>query len=245
MSLQSAVDYILYGKESIALSYQDGATQQFVILNGVDMWLSENHSIETKTTKYPIESGYSITDNAYIKPRELKLVGYVSNVRYITPAIPFVFGNIGLNNKWNGNEFDSNLNPKSGNQKISNAWQNLKRIQTNFSLVKAVTNIEVYGAKSGDDLIITELDTTLNSETGTSMQFNMTLRQIKIVSSQETSISPNKVAGINNPARNSTSNVDGGNIPPLKISKNKAKEINDSLLDRGWAGIGNWVKSKG
>lgn len=210
------VEGMIFGKDDVAISYlEDGSINRWIVINDVDLWLAESHQVKIKTTRYPIEDGSSITDNAFIKPRKLTLTGYVSNIITVTPSIPFLFGSIGYNQRFRSQK----------NQKTSNAWAQLKQLASNFTPIKVVSNIEVYGADLKEHLIITSLTTDINSNTGTSMQFEMKLSEIKIATSESRYL-PNKVSGNNNPASSHVDLINSGhkNTPTFSIKDNSALE---------------------
>jgi hypothetical protein len=52
----------------------------------IDAALSESHKMTANTTKYPTESGSKLTDNIRNEPREVRIVGIVSDTPIATVA---------------------------------------------------------------------------------------------------------------------------------------------------------------
>jgi hypothetical protein len=61
-------------------------------------------------------------------------------------------------------------------------------------------------------MLITGLSTSMDKSTGTNMLFNIDFEEIKIVQSQLVSLSPSKLEGDNNPAKNMTDKANAGQV---------------------------------
>lgn len=191
MPLLSDIEGVIFGKSNINV----------IGLTSIDLWTAEQHKIKVKTTHYPVEDGSSITDNAYKKPSKITLTGFVSNLKVLTPEIPFLFGSIGY----------------VSTQKVKTAWQQLKKLADDLEPLTIVTTVDKY-----ENMLITEIDTSpINRDTGTSLIFNIEFSEIKTVGTEETSLPPIKLQGDSNPAKNMTDKANGGsrNSPTLPEAK--------------------------
>ncbi|GGG03944.1 MULTISPECIES: phage baseplate protein [Cysteiniphilum] len=195
MPLISDIEGIIFGKGNISL--QD--SNNIIVMTGVDLWTAEQHKIKVKTTHYPIEDGSSITDNAYKKPSKITLTGFVSNLKVLTPEIPFLFGSIGY----------------VSTQKVKTAWQQIKALANAREPLTVITTVDKY-----ENMLITEVDTSsMDKNTGTSLMFKLELTELNTVTSK--SLSPSVLRGDNNPVKNMTEKVNGGtrNSPTLPAEK--------------------------
>ena len=219
MILERSLDTLIYGNGTVSLYYLDERQQKFINLENIDIWTSEQHSLKSKSTSYPIENGSTISDNIYLKPRKLILTGFVSNIQ-----------------QSNSNSLFNVSNAEQGKKKVMSAWAEIKMLQETTKPLVAITTLEIYGNDDNFKMYITSTNTqTINSNTGTNLEFTLTLEQIKIVSSESTrvnNITPSKVAGSDNDSKNKTSKV--------KAGKKNGKKTDDGgdLLQ---SGLG-WLK---
>lgn len=165
-----------------ALSKAKGETDQFV-----DLWTSEHHSLKVNKSNYPVQSGFVISDTAYVEPKKLSLQGYIVNVQ----SVPYTLGVLGYSNK----------------QRIKNGWSLLEKAAKELMPLNVNTNVASY-----TNMLITGLSTSMDKSTGTNMLFNIDFEEIKIVQSQLVSLSADKLSGDNNPAKNMTDKANAGQV---------------------------------
>jgi hypothetical protein len=173
------VDSIIFGTQDISV----------LNLNNVDLWTSEKAEISVRTTKYPIEDGSSVTDNAYREPIKISLSGFVSNIQFLGDSVGV-----------------PNLVGYRSTQKVKNVWQQIETLASERELLTIVTTFASYS-----NMLLTKVSTDdVNFRSGTSMGFTLDFEEIKIVGTQTTSLPPIKVGGDDNPAQNMTSIINGG-----------------------------------
>lgn len=168
--------------KGIAKNVNKGETDSFV-----DLWTSEHHSLKVNKSQYPVQSGFVISDTAYVEPKKLSLQGYIVNVQ----SVPFTFGALGYQSK----------------QRIKDGWQLLEKAAKELMPLNINTNVASY-----TNMLITGLSTSMDKSTGTNMLFNIDFEEIKIVQSQLVSLTPSKLEGDNNPAKNMTDKANAGQV---------------------------------
>ena len=187
---------IIWGRRNIAVKFKSASgfdrQGQAESDRFVDHWISENHHLEVTTTHYPIENGSAISDNAYMEPRKLKLIGYISNIE----AIPYTLG----------------LFNYQSLQKIKSGWATLEAAAEDLTPLNVATTVGYYG-----NMLITDLSTTLDKTTGTNVLFTLEMTELKMVSSARTQgLTPDKLA--DGPAKNMQDPVNGGTQQSKPVS---------------------------
>ncbi len=174
------------GASSITNS-KKGETDSFV-----DLWVSEKHSLKVNKSKYPVQSGFVISDTAYVEPKKLSLKGYIVNVK----SAPFTLGVLGYSSK----------------QHVKSGWAALQKAANELIPLNINTNVGSY-----TNMLITSLSTSLDKTTGTNLLFDLDFEEIKIVQSQISSLSVDKLPGDNNPAKNMTDKTNAGQTQSQSI----------------------------
>lgn len=194
MPLENVVDDlrgVIWGSRGINVQFvgtstnvnkAKGETDSFV-----DLWTSENHSLKVNKSKYPVQSGFVISDTAYVEPKKLTLQGYIANVQ----SVPYTLGVLGYSSK----------------QRIKSGWALLEKAARDLTPLNINTNVTSYS-----NMLIVGLSTSVDKSTGTNMLFNIEFEEIKIVQSQLTSLSTDKLSGDNNPAKNMTDKANAGQV---------------------------------
>jgi len=118
------------------------------LVGTVDIYPVEEHDIGADVTRYPVESGASLTDNVVIRPKRVRLSGRVAN-----------------------------LMPAAGNHvypgRAADAWQTLIWLMERRERMTVTTLLGDY-----DDMVITRLKAPVDVRTGTSLEFEVELSEI-------------------------------------------------------------------
>ena len=134
----------------------------------IDAFLEEKHHTQNTVSDIPVEDGYNISDNVFEEPDEIEINGFISSA-------------------WNDSQFQSIDNLKANAMTLHNALRD-KVIEFNEKLKdlakKRVPITVLTGLATYEDMIITSYDVPRDVETGSDLHFSMTLRKIKIVSSE-------------------------------------------------------------
>lgn len=195
MPLISDIAGVIFGQDNI----------QVIGLQSVDLWFAEEHEIKVSITKYPVEDGSSISDNAYRKPYKIKLSGMITNIQQLTPDIPFLFGSTGI---------VTTQKPKTG-------WALLDQFAKERERFLVITTVKTY-----ENMLITGVKTRIDHDTGTNLIFDLSFEEVKLVDTAAQTFAPINVQGTGNPAGNSTDIINGG----LKNVKDVATSLLGSLI---------------
>ncbi|MCK4823040.1 hypothetical protein KA005_45180 [bacterium] len=146
----------------------------------IDIYPEENHSLPVTKTKYPVEDGSTRTDNFVVEDEKLVLRGLVSNLR------PEFLGLVNIGDK----------------TRIKEAWGRLRELKNSGQIVNVITLLGLY-----ENMMITNIDSTLNSDTGESLLFTITLEEQLIAETEIVQLAPVKLSG---PASTKGSDINGG-----------------------------------
>lgn len=201
-----------------------------------DLLLEETHSIKSRVTQHPIESGSAISDHIVRELRSGTLKGLVSNfsigtARNLVEVAPDLYSRLGpswgraagglvsgagllVGNSTAGLPASQRiavagalgaasqvagmlaLSPtledvKAGLSNVlapanraKDAWELFKKLWTDEAQVDIMTGLEPYKA-----MVVTDVSTLRNSETGESLEFDVQFTEVRIVSTRRTSIS--------------------------------------------------------
>lgn len=164
---------------------------QIVQLFGViDAIPEENHVVSVGTSDYPIETGATLTDHAFIKPTQLTITGYVSDLLV--------------------NQFSTIVTPFRDRE----AWERILLQVNQRELVSVITLLTTY-----NNMIIEEVSTTKDVNAGRSLIFTMRLKQqliantqtAKLPKDQTQGIAENRTSEINNGAKQAQIGSDAQN----------------------------------
>ena len=140
----------------------------------IDSYISERHTERVETTDYPVESGFIHSDHAVVYPTIVEITGMSSN-----------FSKLG-----GGAESSRNLSPRS-----ENAWATMREMMHNrtpmFLETRLYENYVTY-----NNMVITDLETTLDVQTGASLPYRIVFKQIRqqnVGFEYGTMIDPNRV----------------------------------------------------
>lgn len=150
----------------------------------IDLILEEQHSIEAVVSEHPVQYGADIADNISIKLRQGSLRALVSNFNRQAASD----NGRGMFSK-SGNAYTRydeirKYESKPLSNRASKAWEDLKAVVEWKQPVKIVTALETY-----NNVIITSVSTMRDGDTGECQEFDITFRQIRVVSLYEDTIS--------------------------------------------------------
>lgn len=179
--------------------YDINNKDRFPDLLVVDATVSEVPTYEAEPTEHPIEDGSAITDHVKVKPITLKIDGIISETPLtlsaqlagLTAAAGSVGGSIVGGFKGGvANQLATIGAGKLGAKIFGNtqspvviARQQLRDLLLKKRLHRIVTKYEVF-----DNMILTSLTFTRDQNTGGSIKFSATAKQIKIVKSEVVTI---------------------------------------------------------
>ena len=175
---------------------------QIIEIDGlVDLYYEEIHELRIASTSQPIEGGSSITDNAIVEPQRLRMSGFVSNL------IPTGSGGDGLPVRERGKE----------------AWAQLEALARTREPVAVQTTLKLY-----EGFLIEALSTTINEQSGTSLDFVIELKEILFADSEFTTLPADTVTG---PAGNKSGTVDGGNKQSVDVPEKRKASLLSRIVD--------------
>lgn len=166
----------------------------------LDLVLDENHSKSAEVTENPLQDGRAISDGIYLKLREGSLTGLVSN-HSLKHTEDIAEENRNAEGILNIAQWQPLKN------RAAEAWNELKAVMDAKQTVTIVTALEVY-----ENVAITNIDTTLDGESGDAIAIRITFKQVKTVQLREDKVTAqvqpeNMESDIN---RETAVGVDGG-----------------------------------
>lgn len=190
----------------------------------IDATLTENHTSEASITENPVEEGVVITDHISLKADSYTLTGVISDTPLDLSASikgaatsvgalvgKKIVGPLGAYAGVGAGAYANLLTGGSGNR-MKNAFDHLKNIQTSRVKFTVVTGLMVY-----ENMVLTTLTVNRDNKSGRSFNFSATLKQIRIVKSQVIDI-PNVPRAV----KNAASTKDLGKQAAEKAEKNNA-----------------------
>lgn len=144
----------------------------------IDLILDENHSKHAVVTENPLQDGRAVSDGIYLQLREGSLTALVSNhsLKHVQKID---------DEKQNA---ETLMNMAQWKDQLKNrardAWNDLKDLMDKKQTVKIVTSLETY-----DNVVITDIETDRDGETGEALEIKINFRQIQTVSLTETVVS--------------------------------------------------------
>ena len=168
----------------------------------VDIYTDEFHRQTVTKTKYPVETGASLTDNAVIDPKVLTLKGYVSDLN------PLLGGLITIPGPGRGRE----------------AWSRIVALKDAREPVTVVTLLEVY-----ENMLITSIDAPKSAATGQGLEFTITLEEILFAETQIT-VLPSAQLGADIETKGSV--VEEGQKQSIDSEESVLKALSDGLKEK-------------
>lgn len=181
----------------------------------IDLILDENHSKHAVVTENPLQDGRAVSDGIYLQLREGSLTALVSNhsLKHIQKID---------DEKQNA---ETLMNMAQWKDQLKNrardAWNDLKDLMDKKQTVKIVTSLETY-----DNVVITDIETERDGETGEALEIKINFRQIQTVSLTETVVSgpvqpKDMKSGINRSAAVGVNNGQKVAAEPSEADKNQ------------------------
>ena len=126
----------------------------------LDLLLSEQHSLGSTVSEFPVEDGSVLSDHIQLNLRVGKLKGLVSNYSMQDE------GGDGVTNR------------------AMNAWSLFKALWARRETATIVTSLELY-----EDVVVTNVSTERSSGTGDALEFDVSFQEFKQPRLQEASLS--------------------------------------------------------
>lgn len=143
----------------------------------LDLVLDENHSKSAEVTENPLQDGRAISDGIYLKLREGSLTGLVSN-HSLKHTEELEKENQNAEGLLNIAQWQPLKN------RAAEAWNELKAVMEAKQTVTIVTALEVY-----ENVAMTNIETTLDGESGDALAIRITFKQVKTVQLVEDKVS--------------------------------------------------------
>ena len=131
----------------------------------VDAYFAEEHRVGIRKTKYPVESGATLTDNAVVQPERLRLEGMVSD---LLPAP--------------GNT----LSP----DRATDVWSAIVALEKSRTPFDVVTPIRVYR-----NMLIVRAEAPRNRNTGNALRFVLELEELLLGQTEIVKLGMDDVSG--------------------------------------------------
>lgn len=143
----------------------------------LDLILDETHSKSAEVTENPLQDGRAISDGIYVKLREGSLTGLVSN-HSLKHTEDIAEENRNAEGILNIAQWQPLKN------RAAEAWNELKAVMDAKQTVTIVTALEVY-----ENVAVTNIETTLDGESGDALAIRLTFKQVKTVQLVEDEVS--------------------------------------------------------
>lgn len=143
----------------------------------LDLILDETHSKSAEVTENPLQDGRAISDGIYVKLREGSLTGLVSN-HSLKHTEDLAEENRNAEGILNIAQWQPLKN------RAAEAWNELKAVMDAKQTVTIVTALEVY-----ENVAVTNIETTLDGESGDALAIRLTFKQVKTVQLVEDEVS--------------------------------------------------------
>lgn len=218
----------ILNKEKVSLLIGDA------IILEIDSTTNISHQKENTITSYPIQSGINITDHVVnvnpIITLECVISNLSSNIIDTLKTTAFQSAIYGITK----NQLVSAIVPQlsgiinnvtNNNTKKNQRYLLLNELYKNKILFKVRTGLELY-----DNVIIQSLNFKENSSTLQSINFTMTLKQVKIVTTKTEKIDPSQFA--ENIKHSGQSKINNGKENTQTPDDNQ-KNVSESILSKG------------
>ena len=143
--------------------YPHTRTEIGVLAGRVDGYPIEEHRLDLRLTRHPVESGAILTDNAVKGQERLRLQGWVSDLQ----AAP-------------GNEL--------GHDRAADTWGAIVELFVNREPLEVVTALKVY-----HDMVITRAVAPVDKNTGRALKFTIDLAQILFADTEIARVAEDRV----------------------------------------------------
>ena len=130
--------------------YKPRSTRIEPLMGFADVYLTEDHERRVTKTKYPIESGASLTDHAVREPDRLTIQGFTSHLQPSSPAL------------------------RNQPDRPALAWAEIDRLMNARELVEVATILAIY-----TDMLITRAKAPVSNTTGRDLLFTLELEEVQ------------------------------------------------------------------
>lgn len=151
----------------------------------VDVFVSEEHALDSDVTQYPVEDGSDITDNVRPKPRTITIEGFVSD----TPVGQM----FAYRSQTSGNTTVDSVSTPQGSIDGSapaldylpseECFEFLEELYESREPVRLVTVMKVY-----DQVVLASLSIPIDAETGAALGFTATFQVLRLVTNARTTV---------------------------------------------------------
>lgn len=130
----------------------------------VDVFLNEAYSLSSEVTRYPVETGGTITDNVVAVPRAFRVEGFISDAPL-------------------GADLESLRQQETGGTLAPSefCYTQLEKIHSDREPVTVVTSLRVY-----ENMAMVSCEVSRDKDTGRALSFSASFEQIDIVTNQRT-----------------------------------------------------------
>jgi len=143
----------------------------------IDAFIREAYSFKNSVTDIPIEEGSNISDHVIEEPLEIQITGFIGKTEFTV---------------WEGPlpETQADIEVPDPKARIRDAHFELLRLKSAKQPVDVVTGLDTY-----PNMVIISYDIDRSAETGADLPFEMSLKQIKIVKSETTTVNASRPSG--------------------------------------------------
>ncbi|MCP4570119.1 MAG: hypothetical protein GY841_21265 [FCB group bacterium] len=169
-----------------------------------DAMVSENHQMSAEVTAHPVENGSDITDHIRVNPREIEIVGVISN----TPVI--LLSSVRAESPIEGDT-------ERVVDRVNAAHEEIKKTMREGLLVQVITSLETYP----EDMAIISYGVTRDAEKGNILEANLVLRQVQISYNEEVEVAiaePEKVSSKKKKSKGKTTKKEATSSQSQKAS---------------------------
>lgn len=188
----------------------------------LDATLSEVHKYDAEVTKYPVENGFTITDNIRKLPVILTLQGLITN-----SPIEVFYEDISEQIDQNSNNTSIKKIERENNPTFVEAAQNAlldlagRRIQGNEEDIEPKIFSIVTGLRVYRNMVITSLNFPRSTTTGQALEVHIEVQEIHIVTSEKVLLENPKPAF----SDKTQSKIEQGKTTPTALTKTEEKKI--------------------
>lgn len=175
-----------------------------------DAVISESHSSKLAIMENPVETGVIVADHAFMMPRELEIVGVVSDVwlgmrgDQTDGARAQQPGPLAKDKDW--------LIPSEGgdtSRRDQRAFQSMLGLQASANPFSVQTGLRIY-----DNMLIVELTANQDARTASTLRFTAKLREVLVVSTETRTYTPRADKATHVRAAKKTSSGDKQAVAP-------------------------------
>lgn len=173
-----------------------------------DAVLVQDHTSDLEVTDNPVETGVSVSDHAYLKPKVVKMTVGVSN----TPL------------RVRQNDPFSDL----GENRVRRAYELLLDLQKKAEPFDVVTGLKLYS-----NMVVKSLSSRQEGPRDNAIKFEVTLREVIIVSTQIVTYPPRKSGATHQQASRKTEGGEKQGKDPEKQKRSSIAKSLEKLLSSG------------